>query len=94
MEERSDSIITLSGSDGEISVEVIEETVIKGVTYLLVAIVDREDEAKEDEECLILKDKSDDESSDAEYEIVEGEEAESAFEVFEKIIGDDIRLTK
>lgn len=94
MEERIDNIITLSNSDGDKRVEVIEETVIKGVNYLLVATIKNENSGEEDE-CLILKDTSGEDTDEASYEIVDGEERDIAFNVFEKILGDDdIQLIK
>ena len=96
----NNAVIKLNTEDGEIEVEVIEQTVIKGVTYLLVAtLIDEDateddDEEKEDE-CLILKDVSDSSSKEANYVIVEGEEEEDAYEAFEKILeGDNIDLRR
>lgn len=96
MEEKNDSLITLNGDDGEIQVEVIEQTVIEGITYLLVATLEGEDVEEDDvDECMILKDVSKTGDTDASYVVVEGDEEEKAFKVFEKILGeDDINITK
>lgn len=95
----NDNIITLETDDGKIDVEVIEQTVIKGTTYLLVATLTDEDAEEEDtekeDECLILKDVSDSSSKEANYVIVSGEEEEDAYEAFENILkGSDIDLKK
>lgn len=96
----NDSIITLTTDDGVIEVEVIEQTVIKGTTYLLVATLKDEDaeeidDEETEDECLILKDVSDSSSKEANYVIVEGKEEEDAYEAFENILkGDNIDLKK
>lgn len=91
-EKKIENIITLSGDDGEdIEVEVIEQTVIDGVTYLLVADVV---EGDEDGDCYILKDVSDSKSEEAEYEVVDDSEEEMIFETFEKMLSKDVDLKK
>ena len=56
MSKEKENIIVLNGDDGDIQVEVIDQTVIDGVTYLLVADVVTDDE--EEGDCYILKDVS------------------------------------
>lgn len=91
-EKKIENIITLSGDDGEdIEVEVIEQTVIDGVTYLLVADVV---EGDEEGDCYILKDVSDSKSEEAEYEVVDDSEEEMIFEIFEKMLSKDVDLKK
>lgn len=90
---KGEEIITLVGDDGEdIQVEVIEQTVIDGVNYLLVADVLESDE--EEGDCYILKDVSSGDSEDANYEVVPDEEADGIFDTFEKMMKDEIDLKK
>ena len=49
---------------------------------------------EKEDECLILKDVSDSSSKEANYEIVEGEEEEDAYDAFSKILKGDIDLQK
>ena len=44
MSKEKENIIVLSGEDGDVEVEVIDQTVIDGTTYLLVADVVTDDE--------------------------------------------------
>ena len=93
MSKKKENIIVLSGDDGEdIEVEVIDQTVVDGTTYLLVAdIVDDDDE---EGDCYILKDVSNGDSEDANYEIVPNEEADGIFDTFEKMLKDEIDFEK
>ena len=84
--------ITLHGEDGDIEVEVIEQTVIDGVTYLLVADIVESDE--EEGDCYILKDVSEKDTEEASYEVVPDDEADGIFDTFEKMLKDDIDLKK
>ena len=86
-----ENIITLSGEDGDIEVEVIEQTIVNGKTYLLVADVVSDDE---DGDCYILKDVSKEGSEFADYEVVPDEEADGIFDVFENMLKDDVTLEK
>ncbi len=92
MSKEKENIIVLSGEDGDIEVEVIDQTVIDGVTYLLVADVVTDDE--EEGDCYILKDVSDGNSEEANYEVVPSEEAEGIFDTFEKMLKDEIDFKK
>lgn len=66
---------------------VVEETRINGTNYLLVA-----DSEEEDAECLILKDMSAAEDSDALYVPVEDDiELDAVMKVFEELL-DDITI--
>ena len=77
--------ITFTPQDGEaVEFYVLEQTMIGGVNYLLVA-----DSAEGDGEALILCDVSAPEEPEAIYEIVEDDEKLNAVAaVFEKIIDD------
>ena len=89
--EAKGNIIVLEGDDSDIKVEVIDQTIINGVTYLLVADV-TDDES--DSDCYILKDVSESDSDEANYEVVPDDEADEVFEVFSKSLSDDIDLQK
>ncbi len=91
MSKEKQNIITLSSDDGDIDVEVIDQTVVDGTTYLLVADVLAEDE--EEGDCYILKDVSGRDSDYEDYEVVDDEEADRVFEIFSDMI-EDIRLKK
>ena len=86
------NIITLVGENNEvINVEVIEQTIYEGKTYLLVA---DEVSGDEDGDCYILKENKID-GDDIEYEVVNEEEENVLFDIFEKILKEDnIELKK
>lgn len=87
-----ENLIVLSGDDGDIEVEVIEQTVIDGITYLLVA--DVLDEVEDDEgDCYILKEISVD-GEEVSYEVVPFEEAEGIFDAFNDMLKEEIDLIK
>ena len=91
MSKEKTNTIILNGDDGDHEVEVIDQTVIDGVCYLLVADIVEDDE---DGDCYILKDVSNGESEDACYEVVPNEEADGIFDTFEKMLKDEIDLKK
>lgn len=69
---------------GDADFFVLEQTKVNGVSYILVT-----DSEEEDAECLILKDKSDEGSSDSIYEIVEDDvELTAISKVFEELLED------
>ncbi len=92
MNKDKENTIVLNGEDGDIEVEVIDQTVIDGVTYLLVADVVTDDE--EEGDCYILKDVSDGNSEEANYEVVPSDEADGIFDTFEKMLKDEIDFKK
>lgn len=92
MSKEKQNIIVLNGEDNDIEVEVIEQTVIDGVTYLLVADVVNDDE--EEGDCYILKDVSSADSEEANYEVVPNDEADGIFDTFEKMLKDEIDFKK
>ena len=84
--------IILETEEGEqVDFNVLEETRINGMNYLLVT--DTEDE---DGECYILKDRSKAEETDALYEFVEDDdEIDYLFKIFTELIDDmDVELEK
>ncbi|MBQ7743382.1 MAG: DUF1292 domain-containing protein [Lachnospiraceae bacterium] len=92
MSKEKQNIITLSSDDGDIEVEVIDQTIVEGTTYLLVAdLVTDEDE---EGDCYILKDVSKPDSEFADYEVVSDEEADGIFDIFENMLKDEVKLEK
>lgn len=91
MSKEKQNIITLTGDDGDIDVEVIDQTVVSGITYLLVADI-TEDE--EEGDCYILKDVSSAESEEAEFEVLSGDEAEEIFDIFDDMLAENFKLLK
>lgn len=68
----------------EVDFFVLEQTKVNGVSYILVT-----DSEEDDAECLILKDTSEETSSDSVYEIVEDEvELTAVSKVFEELLED------
>ncbi len=92
MSKEKENIIVLNGDDGDIQVEVIDQAVIDGVTYLLVADVVTDDE--EEGDCYILKDVSSADETEASYEVVPNDEADGIFDTFEKMLKDEIDFKK
>ena len=90
--ENKNSFITLIGENNEeVNVEVIEQTIYEGKTYLLVA---DEVNGNEDGDCYILRENKI-LGDDIEYEVVSEEEENILFDIFEKILSnDDIELRK
>ena len=68
----------------EVDFFVLEQTKVNGVSYILVT-----DSETGDAECLILKDTSEDTSSDGIYEVVEDDvELTAVSKVFEELLED------
>ena len=70
MSKEKKNIITLTSEDGDINVEVVDQTVIDGTTYLLVADVTDDEE---DSDCYILKEILNNDSDFVDYEVVSDE---------------------
>lgn len=88
MENRPDEIIFTTDSGEDVKFQVIEQTRLGGVDYLLVSTMSED----EDEEALILKDVSKDSDEDAVYDIVEDDrELEMVAGIFQELL-DDIEL--
>ena len=72
----------LSENDENIELNVIEETKLNGVNYILVTSAD-----EESDECYIMKDISSLDEDEADYIFVEDDdELEALFDIFEKIM--------
>lgn len=83
--------IRLKSEDGSLELEILEETTVQGVNYILVT------DAPEDEDgvCYVMKDISAPEDEEADFEFVEDEEADAIMDVFAKILeGDGISIEK
>ncbi len=86
--------ITLETDGGErIDLNVLEETRINGMNYILVTDAAGEDE---DGQCYILKDRSAKDEADAVYEFVDDEdELDYLFRIFSELVADmDLDLEK
>ena len=72
----------------EVTFTVVEQTVLGGVSYLLVT--DSEEDGDVEADAYILKDTSDKDSEEALYEFVEDdEELEAVSRVFELMVDDE-----
>ncbi len=82
---RTEGITFISEDGEEVLFEILEQTRLAGVDYLLVASALEDGEA----EALILKDKSQEDDIEAIYEIIEDEqEIKTLASVFKELIGD------
>ncbi len=80
----------LTEDNEEIQFCVLEQTTLNGVNYLLVAEDPEEDEA----ECIILKDLSDKDATEAVYDIVEDDKELSVLaDVFAALL-EDVEIKK
>ena len=87
MENRPDEITFITEDNEEVIFQVIEQTRLGGVDYLLVCTTDGDED-----EALILKDVSKDNDREAIYNIVDDDmELAMASEIFNQLI-DDIEL--
>ena len=79
--------IRLRSEEDDLELEILEETVVQGVTYILVT------DAKEGEDgvCYVMKDTSAPEDEEADFSFAEGEEAERIMDIFAELLsGEDI----
>jgi hypothetical protein len=89
----SESRITVKDENGsEIGLDVLEETKVNGMYYLLAT----DAEENEDGECYVLKDVSKPEETEAVYEFVTDEnELDYMFQIFKELMdGSDVTLSK
>jgi len=87
MGKRPDEIVFMTEDGEEVIFQVIEQTRLGGVNYLLVCTTD-----EDEEEAFILKDISKDTDAEAIYDIVDDEaEFNYVSEVFRELL-DDIEL--
>lgn len=92
MGKNNENLITLIGENKEeILVEVIEQTIYEGKTYLLVA---DNTNGEEEGDCYILREEKLD-GDEVEYVVADEDEENIVFDIFEKILNeDDIKLMK
>ena len=92
MGKNNENLITLIGENNEeILVEVIEQTIYEGKTYLLVA---DNTNGEEEGDCYILREEKLD-GDEVEYVVADEDEENIVFDIFEKILNeDDIKLMK
>jgi uncharacterized protein YrzB (UPF0473 family) len=89
MDKRPDEITFITDDNEEVVFQVIEQTRLGGVDYLLVSVAGEEDD---EDEALILKDVSKETDGEAIYKIVEDDmELAMASEIFKELL-DDIEL--
>ena len=83
--------IRLQSDDGNLELEILEETMVNGVNYILVTDAPE----GEDGTCYVMKDISAPEDEEADYVFAEGDEAESVMDVFAKMLeGEDITIER
>lgn len=83
--------IRLQSDYGNLELEILEETVVNGVNYILVTDAPE----GEDGTCYVMKDISAPEDEEADYVFAEGDEAESVMDVFAKMLeGEDITIER
>ena len=83
--------IRLQSEDGALELEILEETVVNGVNYILVTDAPE----GEDGTCYVMKDISAPEDEDADYVFADGEGAETVMDIFAKILeGEDITIER
>ena len=88
----SDKVIMFTDNETqeEVAFEVIEETKVNNISYLLVAEVVDEEETGD---ALILKDMLNPEDAEASYEIVSDDiELQSIAKIFDELLGDDTEI--
>ena len=80
--------IRLQSEDGALELEILEETVVNGVNYILVTDAP-------DGTCYVMKDTSLPEDEEADYVFADGDEAEAVMDIFAKILeGEDITIER
>ena len=83
--------IRLQSDDGNLELEILEETVVNGINFILVTDAPE----GEDGTCYVMKDSSAPEDEEADYVFAEGDEAESVMDVFAKMLeGEDITIER
>jgi Mn-dependent DtxR family transcriptional regulator len=89
MEQRSDEIIFTTDEGEKVIFQILEQTRLGGINYLLVSTAEN---GEEEAEALILKDISKDTDEEAIYDIVEDDkELQAVAAIFEELL-DDIEL--
>lgn len=83
--------IRLRSEDGNLELEILEETTVQGVNYILVTDAPE----GEDGECYVMKDVSGPEDDEADYEFVDDKESEAIMQIFSTLLeGEGITIEK
>jgi len=86
-----ENTIRLKSDDGNIELEILEETTVQGVNYILVTDAPE----GEDGECYVMKDVSGHEDAEADYEFVDEKESEALMQIFSALLeGEGITIEK
>ncbi len=86
-----ENTIRLKSDDGNIELEILEETTVQGVNYILVTDAPE----GEDGECYVMKDVSGPEDTEADYEFVDEKESEALMQIFSALLeGEGITIEK
>ena len=81
-----ENTIRLTSEDGNLELEILEETTVQGVNYILEG---------EDGECYVMKDVSGPEDAEADYEFVDDQESEALMQIFSALLeGEGITIEK
>ncbi len=85
------SRIRMVSEDGSLELEILEETTVAGVNYILVTDAPE----GEDGECYVMKDVSGPYDEEADYEFATAEESDAIMDVFSKLLeGEGITIEK
>ncbi len=83
--------IRMVSEDGSLELEILEETTVAGVHYILVTDAPE----GEDGECYVMKDVSGPYDEEADYEFAGEEESDTIMDVFSKLLeGEGITIEK
>ena len=86
-----ENTIRLKSDDGNIELEILEETTVQGVNYILVTDAPE----GEDGECYVMKDVSGPEDLEADYEFADEKESEALMQIFSALLeGEGITIEK
>lgn len=86
-----ENTIRLKSDDGNIELEILEETTVQGVNYILVTDAPE----GEDGECYVMKDVSGPEDEEADYEFADEKESEALMQIFSALLeGEGITIEK
>ncbi len=86
-----ENTIRLKAEDSDLELEILEETTVQGVNYILVTDAPE----GEDGECYVMKDVSGPEDAEADYEFADDEESEALMQIFSALLeGEGITFEK
>ena len=86
-----ENTIRLTSEDGNLELEILEETTVQGVNYILVTDAPE----GEDGECYVMNAVSGPEDAEADYEFVYDQESEALMQIFSALLeGEGITIEK